>query len=45
MKEENILLIKDSEKIFEKIKIFNEENDIVLLEGRIPEGLKKLLFI
>jgi UDP-N-acetylmuramoyl-tripeptide--D-alanyl-D-alanine ligase len=45
MKEENILLIKDSEKIFEKIKIFNEENDIVLLEGRIriPQKLIELL--
>jgi len=43
MKEENILFIENSEKIFEKIKNFCGTEDIVLLEGRVPERLKRLI--
>jgi len=43
MKEENILFIENSKKIFEKIKSFCREGDVVLLEGRVPKRLKELL--
>jgi len=43
MKEENILFIDNSEKIFEKIKSFCEAGDVVLLEGRVPSYLIDLL--
>ena len=38
-----ILFIEDSKKIVEKIKNFTKPNDIVLLEGRIPREVIKLL--
>ncbi|MCD6410658.1 UDP-N-acetylmuramoyl-tripeptide--D-alanyl-D-alanine ligase [bacterium] len=43
MKNENVLFIDNSEKIFEKIKSFCEAGDVVLLEGRVPEHLKRLI--
>ena len=43
MKNENVLFIDHSEKIFEKIKSFCEAGDVVLLEGRVPERLKRLI--
>ena len=43
MKEENILFLENSKEIFEKIKEFNVENDIILLEGRLPKDLMKLI--
>jgi len=43
MKEENVLFLENSEKIFEKIKNFCGTEDVVLLEGRVPERLKRLI--
>ncbi len=43
MKEENILFLQSPYKIFEKIKIFRGKEDVVLLEGRIPKEVIKLL--
>ncbi len=39
MKNENILFLENSKLIFEKIKDFNKENDIILLESRVPKLL------
>lgn len=44
MKKENILFIENPKKIFEKIKNFCQRGDVILLEGRSPETLKKLLY-
>ncbi|MCD5396177.1 MAG: UDP-N-acetylmuramoyl-tripeptide--D-alanyl-D-alanine ligase [Candidatus Pacebacteria bacterium] len=43
MKKENILFLEDPRKIFEKIKNFCKEGDVVLLEGRVPKKLIELL--
>lgn len=43
MKKENILFLEDPGKIFEKIKNFCKEGDVVLLEGRVPSKLIELL--
>ena len=43
MDSNNILLIQDPELIFSKIKDFNKENDIILLESRVPKLLIELL--
>jgi UDP-N-acetylmuramyl pentapeptide synthase len=39
MKNENILFLENPKLIFEKIKDFNKENDIILLESRVPKLL------
>lgn len=39
MKSENILFLENPKLIFEKIKDFNKENDIILLESRVPKLL------
>ncbi|PIS34701.1 MAG: hypothetical protein COT37_01320 [Parcubacteria group bacterium CG08_land_8_20_14_0_20_43_9] len=39
----NILLIRNSQEIVQKIKGFCQPGDAVLLEGRGPKGLKELL--
>ncbi|PIV12756.1 MAG: hypothetical protein COS47_00830 [Candidatus Nealsonbacteria bacterium CG03_land_8_20_14_0_80_36_12] len=43
MKEENILFIENPQKIFEKVREFSNEDDVILLEGRIPNQLLNLL--
>ncbi len=43
MKKEHILFSEDPKEIFERIKNFNEENDIILLEGRIKKEIQKIL--
>lgn len=43
LKPENILLIENPKKIFEKIKVFTQPGDSVLLEGRVPTQLLNLL--
>lgn len=40
---ENILFLEDPKEIFEKIKDFNEPDDIILLESRVPKELLDLL--
>jgi UDP-N-acetylmuramoyl-tripeptide--D-alanyl-D-alanine ligase len=42
---EKILFIENPKEIFEKIKSFCKQGDIVLLEGRVPEKLKHLLIL
>ncbi|MCP6719133.1 MAG: UDP-N-acetylmuramoyl-tripeptide--D-alanyl-D-alanine ligase [Patescibacteria group bacterium] len=44
LSEENILFIEDSKSVFDKIRRFSHKEDIILLEGRIPSGIKKLLW-
>ncbi len=39
MKNENILFLENPKEIFEKIKDFNKENDIILLKSRVPKLL------
>lgn len=39
MKKENILFMEDGEKIFKKISYFTKEEDVVLLESRVPVKL------
>jgi UDP-N-acetylmuramoyl-tripeptide--D-alanyl-D-alanine ligase len=39
MREGNILFIENPQEIFEKIKNFNQPDDIILLEGRVPSNL------
>jgi len=39
MEKENILLIENPKEIIEKINVFDEQNDVVLLEGRVPKQL------
>jgi len=38
-----VLFIENPKKIFEKIKSFCEEGDIILLESRVPSQLIRLL--
>lgn len=38
------LLIKNSKEIFDKLKEFSNEEDVILLEGRVPADLFNLLF-
>ncbi len=39
MKKENILFIENPKEIIERINIFCKQNDVVLLEGRVPKQL------
>jgi UDP-N-acetylmuramoyl-tripeptide--D-alanyl-D-alanine ligase len=41
----NILFLENPKQIFEKIKEFYRENDVVLLESRVPELLIKQLLV
>jgi len=43
IKPESILFIEDAKKIVNQIKIFSNQGDIVLLEGRIPKEVIKSL--
>lgn len=43
MSKENILFLEDTEKIVDKIKSFCQKGDVILLEGRIPKEILKLL--
>ena len=43
LKKESILFSEDSEQISEIIKKFLNPGDVVLLEGRVPEKLVRLL--
>jgi len=43
LKKENIFLIEDPKKIFEKIKTILKTNDVILLEGRLSPLLVSLL--
>jgi len=43
MRKENILFLETPEEIFEKIKNFCQKEDVILLEGRVPDQLMKLL--
>jgi UDP-N-acetylmuramoyl-tripeptide--D-alanyl-D-alanine ligase len=42
-KEKNVLFINDSEEIFKKINDFSKDEDIILLESRVPKKLLKKL--
>ncbi|MFH1643224.1 MAG: Mur ligase family protein [Patescibacteria group bacterium] len=42
MKNENILFMQDADLIFNKIKDYNNAEDVILFESRVPEKLKKL---
>jgi len=42
-KGENILFLEDSRDIFEKIKDFSDQEDVILLESRVPKELFNLL--
>ncbi len=44
-KAENILFLENSKDIFKKIKDFSGQEDIILLESRVPKGLLSLLEI
>jgi len=44
MKEENILLLKNTKEIFERIKPFLKKGNVILLESRIPERVINLLY-
>ena len=41
MDDKNVLLMENPRDIFEKISDFNKEEDVILLESRIPKGLYK----
>lgn len=41
MEENNIVCLDDTEQILSRIKIFANPNDVILLEGRLPEKLLK----
>ncbi len=41
--QENIILLSEPGKILEKIKSLARKDEIILLEGRVPEKLKQLL--
>ena len=43
MKAENIIFLKDPEMILKKIQLLSSPGDVVLLEGRVPNDLIKLL--
>jgi len=43
MKAENILFLEKPEMISEKIKLFCNPGDVILLEGRVPNNLMQLL--
>ncbi len=43
MKEENVLFMRNPIKIAEKVKSFTSSRDVVLLEGRLPSKIIKLL--
>jgi len=43
MAKENIFFIENPKEIFEKIKNFNQKEDVILLEGRISKEIKKIL--
>jgi len=43
-KEENILFIENPKEIFEKIKTFSQSDDVILLEGRLSNEIKNLLW-
>ena len=43
MQKEKIVFISDPDLIYQKLKNFDQEEDIILLEGRVPTGLKHLL--
>jgi len=43
VKSENILFLEDSRRIFEKIKPFLKEGNVILLESRVPEKLINFL--
>lgn len=43
MKEERIIFVENALEIFHTVTTFCKENDVVLLEGRVPEKLSKLL--
>ena len=43
IKEKNILFLENPKEIFERIKTFCKEDDVVLLEGRIPKEVIELL--
>jgi len=43
MKEEKILFLENSQEIYERIKTFDEADDVVLLENRVPGELIDLL--
>ena len=45
MPEENIIFLDNAKDIIAKITTFCKEGDAVLLEGRVPPGLIKLLNI
>jgi len=42
---ENVLLLENSKDIFDVIKSFSDEEDIILLESRVPKGLLNFLKI
>jgi len=43
IKKDNILFLENPKEIFEKIKEFTKEGDVVLLESRVPKNLINLL--
>ena len=43
MKKDSFFFIESSDKIYEKIRSFTQEGSVVLLEGRLPIKLTKLL--
>jgi UDP-N-acetylmuramoyl-tripeptide--D-alanyl-D-alanine ligase len=45
LKRENILFIENPKEIFEKIKVFCNQGDVVLLESRVPAELLRKLII
>jgi UDP-N-acetylmuramyl pentapeptide synthase len=40
---EKAIFLKDSKKIFERVKEFSGKDDIILLEGRIPKEIYQFL--
>jgi UDP-N-acetylmuramoyl-tripeptide--D-alanyl-D-alanine ligase len=41
---EKVIFLEKEKKIYERIKQFNGENDIILLEGRLPKEFLSLLY-
>ena len=43
MDKDKILYMENPQEIFEKLKNFNNSEDVILLESRVPKSLKEML--